>query len=533
MELTEALKKWINFKKNQQLRTKAIIALAEFLFLMLILTFVSRAVYSSFLPMVSVTDTKRMALTHKVSLDGVVENTAELAMFVEDGLLVKEVCAVPGDRVEIGSPLFVFDTEDLQEQILAQKNTIAKLQLEITDLQSARCVQNQADALDKSRSREDYTDTANEQNSKVSQANSALNNAKNEKNQMSAMDTYVATAVSADEKYQEYQKKISDLETRLAAANQAAGSSAGSTVSSNDTASSLQAQLTQARNESSAYEASLRETAKAQWEEKVAALSANVTDLEQAYAQILAGQKSALKSAGREIQDADLEKASNHSLEVEQITLQEEQKKLHRLEELAKANGIFTSTQAGTITKSDIAAGVRTPVDGSLLLAGDNRDLQFSTQASLDQLKYLPTNSEVSIQLYGSQRSLNHVTVDRVERNEMDSKTYDVYVTVSGNDAKPGQAGALEASTQSENFGKCIPLSAILDDNGVKYVYVVQKRATILGEEWKIVKREVTVLDSNDAYAAIESAALQEGEQIVTGSSKEIKEGVTVRPMEE
>lgn len=259
MELTEALKKWINFKKNQQLRTKAIIALAEFLFLMLILTFVSRAVYSSFLPMVSVTDTKRMALTHKVSLDGVVENTAELAMFVEDGLLVKEVCAVPGDRVEIGSPLFVFDTEDLQEQILAQKNTIAKLQLEITDLQSARCVQNQADALDKSRSREDYTDTANEQNSKVSQANSALNNAKNEKNQM----------------------------------------------------------------------------------------------------------------------------------------------------------------------------------------------------------------------------------------------------------------------------------SAILDDNGVKSVYVVQKRATILGEEWKIVKREVTVLDSNDAYAAIESAALQEGEQIVTGSSKEIKEGVTVRPMEE
>ena len=54
----------------------------------------------------------------------------------------------------------------------------------------------------------------------------------------------------------------------------------------------------------------------------------------------------------------------------------------------------------------------------------------------------------------------------------------------------------------------------------------------ILGKEYYVERLKVNVVDQNDRYAAIEGAAIGADTQIVISSSKELKQGESVRLQE-
>ena len=117
---------------------KILAAFGVFLVFMFLCTLISRAVYASGLPQVTVDTPQRMAVNHKVEAEGIVRQGREYAVNVLSGLRVKTVYTHVGDRVTPETLLFELDTEDLREKIRKQELAVKKLQLQMSDQQKNR-----------------------------------------------------------------------------------------------------------------------------------------------------------------------------------------------------------------------------------------------------------------------------------------------------------------------------------------------------------------------------------------------------------
>ena len=122
---------------------------------MLVLTLVSRGIYAEGLARVSVEVPERMAVGHVVEVSGNVKQSRELAVNVAEGLRVREVFVIPGDRVEAGSELFALDLDVLEERIRDKERDVEKLRLQIATVQGNLALAGEEKNVEMSRAGED------------------------------------------------------------------------------------------------------------------------------------------------------------------------------------------------------------------------------------------------------------------------------------------------------------------------------------------------------------------------------------------
>lgn len=77
-------------------------------------------------------------------------------------------------------------------------------------------------------------------------------------------------------------------------------------------------------------------------------------------------------------------------------------------------------------------------------------------------------------------------------------------------------------------FDKMVPNSAMHKDSAGFYVYVLDSRKTILGEELFVRKVEVKILESNDTSSGILSDSLNKTDRIVINSHRPLHEGLRI-----
>ena len=122
---------------------------------MLVLTLVSRGIYAEGLERVSVEVPERMAVGHVVEVSGNVKQSRELAVNVAEGLRVREVFVIPGDRVEAGSELVALDLDFLEERIRDKERDVEKLRLQIATVQGNLALAGEEKNVEMSRAGED------------------------------------------------------------------------------------------------------------------------------------------------------------------------------------------------------------------------------------------------------------------------------------------------------------------------------------------------------------------------------------------
>ena len=119
------------------------------------MTLVSRGIYAEGLARVSVEVPERMAVGHVVEVSGNVKQSRELAVNVAEGLRVREVFVIPGDRVEAGSELFALDLDFLEERIRDKERDVEKLRLQIATVQGNLALAGEEKNVEMSRAGED------------------------------------------------------------------------------------------------------------------------------------------------------------------------------------------------------------------------------------------------------------------------------------------------------------------------------------------------------------------------------------------
>ena len=277
------------------------------------------------------------------------------------------------------------------------------------------------------------------------------------------------------------------------------------------------------------YEASKEQEAENGEDTRKQQLLANVQETKDAYDAAVAAEQQGNKAAARQVEDANTPKGSDSTAEINEITEQQQELAISKLEELEAAGGEVKAPVSGIVTKINIVTGERTPDGTAVMMAEDAAGTKLSFLVSKEQEKYVSKGDTVSILPSGSQNAITDYTVSSVEEDTEETDMIRVTVNLPKGALEIGTAAEAEITKQSENYTQTIPLQAVYEDMGRNYVLVVQETTGILGTEYQASRVDVTVLDKNDTIAALQDGSLSSDQMVIISADRVIQDGSRVR----
>lgn len=446
-------------------------ALAGFFAVMLIFTIVSRVTASLTVARVRVEKPSEKKIEHVVNAVGSVDKNLELAVVTEPDLLIKTVYIKEGQKVTEGEVLAEVDPVQLAEQITALEEEIQILKLTNGALAENRRLaeQNRQTAAD--RAKEDCEQALTEAERQVKQAGEELQ--------------------TAEDAYESYM-----------AANQ--GDSLSDEVYARMTA--------------------LMEAAQAK---------------QNAYETALFAYQTAQRAVQRANEDAAQTPEADYTEEINDIQIAQKERELERLEALEEAQGQILAPVESIVTEVYLRTGQKTTDTAAVTLADVSSGMRFTAHIEKADAKYVSVGDEVT--LTKNQKQVSGYTVDSVEINEDGSLELTVLLPASGaadesqgeekrsSGFSIGDSVDLELRKVSTTSRTAVPLTALHEENGKYYVYVLEAEDTVLGEQYFARRVDVEVKDKNNLYAALEEGTLTPDSQLVTDSDRYIGAGSRVR----
>lgn len=243
-----------------------------------------------------------------------------------------------------------------------------------------------------------------------------------------------------------------------------------------------------------------------------------------AYDTAVDNQKAALKNADRAVEDA-AEVTADNTAEMNQIQIDQKKRSLKRLEQLAAEEGKIVAPAEGIVTACDLVTGHKTTDTAAFTLADIRKGMRFTANVEKNAAQYVSVGDEITLQK----------NKDRLEGNVIDSVmsqedgSAEVTVIFQKSDWSIGDSVTMELRKQTTDKGLTVPITALYEENGKAYLYVMETANTVLGEEKQAVRVDVTVKDKNDLYALVESSVLADDSLVITDSDRMVENGGKVR----
>ncbi len=235
----------------------------------------------------------------------------------------------------------------------------------------------------------------------------------------------------------------------------------------------------------------------------------------------------AIRDAGRRVEDILTPENEDATLEVNQMELADLRSDLSLYQEIKNGNGEIKAGRGGMVTDIYITTGGRTSDSAVMLLADDSVPCQFKTTLTQEQKKYVGLNDTVSLKLDGSSREKETV-IDYLAESSTAPGSYDVYINLPEGTGVPGMSGTMSHTETGEKHSCCVTPAAVNTVDNRSFVYVVKEREGILGMEYYVEQLSVKIADQNDSWVALD-AALDKEDMILNSSTQEVKNGTIVR----
>ena len=237
---------------------------------------------------------------------------------------------------------------------------------------------------------------------------------------------------------------------------------------------------------------------------------------------------SAMKDAGRKVEDILAPENADATLEVSRLELADLRADLALYQEVKNANGEIRAEHGGMVTDIFITTGGRTSDSAVMLLADDSVPCQFKTTLTQEQKKYVGLSDTVSLKLDGSSKEKEAV-IDYLAESSSAPGSYEVYINLPEGTGVPGMSGTMSHVESGEKRPCCVTPAAVTTVEGRSHVYVVREREGILGMEYYAEQVSVRIADQNDYFVALENAPLDQEDRIIISSTKALENGEIVR----
>lgn len=493
-------------RRKRNWKNSALHGFLALLAVMLAFTVISRAAASFTVVRVTVQSPSARKIDHTITAEGTVEKNRELAVLTQPNLLVQTIYVSVGEKVAQGDLLALLLPESIDEQIGSLKNEIEVLKLQNEAAGSSAAKEQQAKSMEQARAKEDYGRTAQEQSELVAAAQARLQRAWDD---LAAFDQQPSEP--QQEQPNEPQQEMTPSDA-LGTEGDALGDSGESDVGSGGAGG-------QTAGGSSAEErAAQRQT-----------LEEAIREAQSAYDEALRSQEKARVDAGRRVEDAGLSSPKDTTMQINNLSIEEKEKSLKKLEELKADGGKITAPVDGVITEMNIVTGQRTADTAAVTMADITSGMRYVAQIDEEAAKYLAAGDSVSLKAGG--KEISDLTVLGMEPDS-EKKQVAVTVLLQQDLLSIGDTATMQAVKQSESYPLTIPVSALHSENGKNYVYVLAEEESVLGKQLTARRVDVEVKDQNGQFAAIISELLSDSDSVITGSDGYIQAGDQVRLQE-
>ena len=450
--------------------------LIVFMVFMWLCTLISKSIYASKLPLVSTCGIDARYIEHVVEAEGIVEAGSKLPVTVLGGLRVGEAFVQTGDRVEEGALLFTVDLEDMKEIMAEQELASRKIRLQIDTILHNRELAEEKKALEEARAREDYDALARYQDTLVGRA----------------AENVVQAEEALDELQAENREHEDDWEKED-----------GERKTEEEIEAERKAREEEEERLKQEVQAAAYAEADARW-----------------------NRDNIMKDAGRKVEDTVSEEDEDATLAVYYAEVESIQEKLAAYQEILDGEGKIAAPMGGMVTDVYVQAGGRVPDTASFLMADDEVPCQFRVPLTKEDKTYVNLGDDVKLKL-GDRKEIN-AAIDYLTENENAPGSFTAVLRLPEETGTPGQSGTIICAKSGEKRPCCIPLLALHEEQNKSYVYVVGEREGILGMEYYVEEINVTVVDKNDKFAAIEGAVTEES-RIIQSADREMKRGDVIR----
>ena len=452
-------------------RKKVLLGLGIFLGVMLLCTLVSRGIYASMLPQVTLEQPRRSSIAHRVSAEGNVRQGRELAQTVKAGIRVSEVLVVAGDSVTAGQPLFLLDQEHIRKLLEENEFAINKQRLDLATLQHNVELAAEEKNREMIRAGEDY---------------------------LQAKEEAELILKRAQEDEEQAQQDLARIEEKMPENGE----------------------------EDPEYE---------QWETMWRAQLDVVKEAERALEDARNNIETTQNESDRNLEEALSQVMTDASMGTSRMELDALYEQRRQLQALLDTEGVVTAERDCVVTELFVSAGEYTPEGSAILFADAQAPFYFSVMLDAKQKKYVEPGMEAQVTLgnVGTAGKEVTLTVDYLLESKTQPGTYQCMLTLPQGVGRIGQTGTFEVTVQSQIYNCCVPTEALhQDENANWFVYAMEERPTMLGKEPVAARIGVKVLDQNERTAALEAGAVDENTQLIVATTKEFEQGDVVRKKE-
>lgn len=262
------------------------------------------------------------------------------------------------------------------------------------------------------------------------------------------------------------------------------------------------------------------------------ALEKEYTDKKNAYDLAVLNSESTVTVAKRNVENAqNIQVPDKNTAAVMQEDLSQMEKQVYDLEALKAKNGKITADVDGKITDLSITAGAVSGEGSAVLISNQEDGYRFSGLLPVEQSKYLNIGDTINLNIYHGNISMEDLTVTSIQALAEDSAHYSVMVQIPDEEKELDGTALLRVTKQTETYKNCIPLEAVHSKNGKYYVYILSEKNTVLGIQESAEQIEVTIIDKNERYAAV-NAEFPEDAKVIVTSNKALKDNSRVRRMD-
>ena len=193
--------------------------------------------------------------------------------------------------------------------------------------------------------------------------------------------------------------------------------------------------------------------------------------------------------------------------------------------------GAVKAPADGVVKSLEIATGSLTTSEAAAVLYLTGGNLRMMASISRDDLKYVQAGADVTIEK-SIGKEIAGAVVEAIREDETDEDAVILSIQIPEDTLSIGESAEFTISSEAGPFSCCVPLSAIHEENGNAFVYVMDRENTVLGEVLVARRAEVTIKDKNQSLAALENGSVAGDQKVIVDADREITDGSRVRLQE-
>lgn len=450
-------------------------AVGKFFAAMLVLTLVARGIAGASMPRVTVGQAMGGAITRSVTAAATVGAQRGTPFTMPDGLLVTDTLADPGQTLHAGDPVAALDAGALAQAVAEQTAEVRRLEVTAAQQQKGETADDFALRQAQEQLERAYADTRETWQAgeaSVAEAEDARDAAKSALDALRSQPPATPESAEADR-----QQALAEAEAQYQAAEQALEAARDAADAANKAA------LNAAQNQEDA-------------------------------------RNSAAHSYEQAAEDAaDATAASRADAGVTRAQLDAARARLAALQAIVDNGGVLAAPRDGVLTRLDLEPGQQSPAVAGLLAGADaERTLTFALDE--DAAALAAVGSTVTVRQNSRTQQAAIATLTPTEDGGAEAA-----LTLPAAGWSEG-AATVELQLNAGQYDQCLPATAIQSDSMGQFVYLVETRPTLLGEQNVLVRLSVTVLAQGDGQAAVAETVAG---QVVTGADKPLSTGAWVR----